>query len=100
MAVGIIIHITVASEKRTEFFSDERIRIGSDDTNDLEIHSKAVNGAGTWFELENSEGTYRIVNFAPSLALTINGKPVRRFIAISDGDNMAIENSDVSFAFF
>jgi len=102
MAVGIIIHITVGSEKRTEFFSDERIRIGADATNDLEIHSKSVNGAGsgTWFELENSDGTYRIVNFEPSLDLTINGKPVRRFIAISDGDNLAIENSDVSFAFF
>ena len=48
MAVGIIIHITVGSEKRTEFFSDDRITIGSNDTNDLEIHSKSVsNGVGT-----------------------------------------------------
>ena len=101
MAVGIIIHITVGSEKRTEFFSDERISIGSNDTNDLEIHSKSVsNGVGTWFELENADGTYRVINFAPSLDLTINGKPVRRFIAISDGDNLAVADSDVSFAFF
>src|SRR6185369_10307177 len=101
MAVGIIIHITVGSEKRTEFFSDDRITIGSNDTNDLEIHSKSVsNGVGTWFELENADGTYRVINFAPSLDLTINGKPVRRFIAISDGDNLAVADSDVSFAFF
>jgi S1-C subfamily serine protease len=100
MAVGIIIHIAVGSEKRTEFFSDERIRIGSDDTNDLEIHSKEVGAAGMWFELENSDGVYRIVNFDPTLELTVNEKPIRRFIAIADGDSLNIENSDVSFSFF
>ena len=39
MAVGIIIHITVGTEKRTEFFSQDRIRIGSDDISDLQIHA-------------------------------------------------------------
>lgn len=100
MALGIIIHITVGSEKRTEFFSDERIRIGADDTNDLEIHSKEVTAAGTWFELENSDGVYRIVSFDPALDLTVNDKPIRRFIAIADGDGLVIGNSDVSFSFF
>ncbi|MGH7784397.1 MAG: hypothetical protein ACREO5_11225, partial [Candidatus Binatia bacterium] len=100
MALGIIIHITVGSEKRTEFFADERIRIGADDSNDLEIHSKEVTAAGMWFDLENTEGVYRIVDFDPTLEITVNEKPIRRFIAIADGDNLNIENSDVSFSFF
>src|ERR1041385_5200086 len=100
MAVGIIIHIAVGTEKRTEYFSDERIRIGSDDSNDLGITSKQGASAGLWFELENSDGVYRITDFDPTLDLTINDKPIRRFIAIADGDVLKIGGSDVSFSFF
>jgi S1-C subfamily serine protease len=100
MAVGIIIHITVGSEKRTEFFSDERIRIGSDETSDLQIHMPNAKDGGMWFDLENADGVYRIVEFNPELALTINQKPIRRYIAISDGDIIEVGNSDIAFAFF
>ena len=100
MAVGIIIHITVGTEKRTEFFTDERIRIGSDDSTDLQIHTHSVDGTGVWFELENSDGVYRIVNFDESLPLKVNGAPIRRFIAISDGDTISIDGSEIAFDFF
>ena len=46
MAVGIIIHITVGTEKRTEFFSQERIRIGSGEAADLQIYTPDSNGDG------------------------------------------------------
>ncbi len=100
MAVGIIIHITVGTEKRTEFFTEDRIRIGSDDTTDLQIHTKQAGGGGVWFELENSDGVYRVVNFDPALDLKMNGKPVRRYIAISDGDVLDVDGTGVSFGFF
>ena len=100
MAVGIIIHISVGSEKRTEFFSEDRLRIGSDETCDLQIHTKQIETPGLWIELENSDGVFRITKFDPALNLAINEKPLRRFIAISDGDVLKIENSDISFAFF
>lgn len=100
MAVGIIIHISVGSEKRTEFFSEPRLSIGADETCDLQIHTKQIEAAGLWVELENSDGVFRVIKFEPSLTLTINEKPIRRFIAISDGDVLRIENSDISFAFF
>lgn len=100
MAVGIIIHITVGSEKRTEFFSDERIRVGSDEISDLQIHLPDVNNAGLWFDLENADGLYRIIDFNAELRLRINGKPMRRFIAISDSDVIDIDGADISFAFF
>ncbi|MFM9903914.1 MAG: trypsin-like peptidase domain-containing protein [Pyrinomonadaceae bacterium] len=100
MAVGIIIHITVGLEKRTEFFSQERIRIGSDEASDLQIHTPATDGSAAWFDLENSDGVYRIVDFNDSLGLQINEEPIRRFIAIMDGDVISLDNSDISFSFF
>lgn len=100
MAIGIIIHITVGTEKRTEFFSQERIRIGSDETSDLQIHAPQTNGGGAWFDLENADGVYRIVEFNDSLALRVNDNPIRRFIAIADGDVIAVPDADISFSFF
>ncbi len=100
MTPGIIIHITVGSERRTEFFTDERIRIGSDDSADLQIHTPDVAPGKIWFELENADGIYRIVNFDESVSLTVNGNPVRRFIAISDGDQIALGDTNIAFDFF
>src|SRR5215213_7212492 len=100
MAVGIIIHITVGTEKRTEFFSQERIRIGSDDLSDLQIHTPNANGGGMWFDLENADGVYRIVDFNPSLSLKINNNVIRRYIAIADGDVIELDKTDIAFSFF
>src|SRR5204863_2849555 len=100
MATGIIIHITAGGEKRTEFFSQERIRIGSDDASDLQIHTPSMNGGGMWLDLENADGVYRITDFNEALGLSINDKPVRRFIAVADGDVLNVGDSDVSFSFF
>ncbi|MEP7213593.1 MAG: trypsin-like peptidase domain-containing protein [Acidobacteriota bacterium] len=100
MAAGIIIHISVGAEKRTEFFSEERVSIGSDDTCDLQIHSKQVTAAGVWVELENTDGVFRITKFHPDLTLQINDKPIRRYIAVADGDILEIADSDISFSFF
>ncbi len=100
MAVGIIIHISVGSEKRTEFFSEPRLIIGSDENCDLQIHTQQIDSVGMWLELENSDGVFRVTRFDPTLAFTINDKPIRRFIAISDGDNLHIEKTDISFSFF
>lgn len=100
MAVGIIIHITVGTEKRTEFFSQERIRVGSDEVSDLQIHTPKASDSGMWFDLENADGAYRIIDFDESLDLKINDKPMRRFIAITDGDVIAVDDSDIFFSFF
>lgn len=100
MAAGIVIHITFGSEKRTEFFSQERIRIGSLDGADLQIrHPESEEGA-IWLALEDSEGVYRIVDFDETLGLTVNGNPIRRFIAIGDGDEIVAEEAGIVFSFF
>ncbi|HEY0659406.1 MAG TPA: FHA domain-containing protein, partial [Pyrinomonadaceae bacterium] len=100
MAVGIIIHISIGTEKRTEFFTDENIRIGSDDSSDLQIRTKQIEAASIWLVLEYSDGVFRVINFDKSLNFTFNGNSLRRFVAISDGDVIAIENTNVSFSFF
>lgn len=100
MAVGIIIHISVGTEKRTEFFTEDRIRIGADETSDLQINTGDVNASGMWFELEDSGGTYRIVEFDPQIDLKINDKPIRRYVAVSDGDVISVGDSSVAFTFF
>lgn len=100
MAKGIIIHISVGKEKRTEFFNDERISFGADENSDLFIHSPQVSETGNWFEIENADGLYRIVNFNENLNLTLNDKPIRRYIAIADGDRVAIPDTNIAFSFF
>lgn len=100
MAVGIIIHVTVGKEKRTEFFGEEMIRIGSDESSELQLHTKKVKIDGLWFELELSDGVYRVINFDSNLALKLNNKPLNRFIAINDGDVISIDATDISFSFF
>ncbi|MGE3466435.1 MAG: trypsin-like peptidase domain-containing protein [Pyrinomonadaceae bacterium] len=100
MAVGIIIHITVGTEKRTEFFSQDRIRVGSDDNADLQIHTPEADGSGPWFDLESTDGVYRIVEFSEKLNLRINNNPIRRFIAVTDGDVIEVSETDIAFSFF
>jgi S1-C subfamily serine protease len=101
MAAGIIIHISVGAEKRTEFFSEERISIGADETNDIQIHSSSIEPHATWFELELTDDVYRIVNFNKNLKFSFNnGQPIRRFIAVTDGDTVAVEGTEIAFSFF
>jgi S1-C subfamily serine protease len=105
MSSGIIIHVTVGSEKRTEFFSEERIRLGSDETSDLQIHTSQLPAAtaaaeGAWVELERDENLYRIIKFSESIKLLHNGQPIRRFRALQDGDTISIDSTGISFSFF
>ncbi|HXH70484.1 MAG TPA: FHA domain-containing protein, partial [Pyrinomonadaceae bacterium] len=100
MAVGIIIHVSVGAEKRTEFFSGENIRIGSDETSDLQIHTGKISVEGSWLELELENGVYRVTYVQKSLNLLFNGTPLQRFVSISDGDTIDIPDTEVSFSFF
>lgn len=100
MAVGIIIHVTVGDEKRTEIFSEENIRLGASESADLQIHTDKISSKGVWLELEFADGVYRVVNFLETLKLTVNDSPIRRFIPIKDGDTIDIPNTDISFSFF
>lgn len=100
MAVGLIIHIAVGSEKRTELFSAERISFGGTETSDLQIRTNKINDLGIWLQLEKTEGVYRVVSFNEALDFKLNNESLRRFVEIKDGDVIAIESADISLAFF
>ena len=100
MAVGIIIHVIVGEEKRTELFSEENIRLGSTEASNLQIHTDKIADDGVWLELALEKGVYRVINFRESLNLKLNGEPLRRFVAVKDGDSVEIPDTDVSFSFF
>lgn len=100
MAVGIIIHVSVGDEKRTEMFSEENVRIGADESCDLEIRTSQIPVDGVWLKLEYSAETYRAVIVEPSLNLTLNDKPLNRYAPLKDGDVIAVPNTNISFSFF
>ena len=100
MAVGLIIHVSVGAEKRTEFFAEENIRFGSDESCDLQIHTDKLSSKSVWLELGYSDNIYRVINFLEPLNLQLNGKPIRRFVAINDGDTIEVPANDISFSFF
>ncbi|MEP7148667.1 MAG: trypsin-like peptidase domain-containing protein [Acidobacteriota bacterium] len=97
---GIIIHIEVGSEKSTEVFSQERLTIGSDETCDLQIQTTQVQASPVWIELEDTDGVFRLTKFVDELAFTMNDQPIRRYVGVTDGDILKIENTDISFSFF
>ena len=97
---GIIVHIEVGSEKSTEIFSQDRLSIGSVDTCDLQIETRQIETPGVWLELEDTDGVFRLTRFEPELVLTINDQPIRRYIAVTDGDVIKIGGTDISFSFF
>jgi hypothetical protein len=45
-------------------------------------------------------GVYRIINFLEPLNLQLNGKPIRRYVAVKDGDTIEVPANDISFSFF
>lgn len=100
MAVGVIIHISVGDEKRTEFFNEEHIRVGSDETSDLQIHTKKISGKGILFELEWEDTQYRLTNYNEEIGFTLNGEPIKRYVAIKDGDNIEVLGTAITFSFF
>jgi S1-C subfamily serine protease len=100
MAVGLIIHVSVGAEKRTEFFAEENIRFGSSDACDLQIHTDKFSSKSVWLELGYGEGVYRIIDFSEPLNLQLNGKSIHRYVAIKDGDTIEVPANDISFSFF
>ncbi len=100
MADGIIIHVSVGKERRTEYFGEEIIRIGSESYNELQIHSKLVKETGVWLEIHLTDNVYRIIEFNEALELRHNGQPMRRFVELRDGDEISLDDAGIAFGFF
>jgi serine protease Do len=103
MATGLVIHISSGEDRHTEILTDDSVRIGVSESCDLRLRSSSVpqNAANSvLLELSRANGSYRVSNFDPSLALTLNGEPVESGTEIRDGDEVRIKDSGVVLHFY
>jgi len=105
---SLIVHINVGSQKRTEFFDEDKIRLGTDADCDLQIRTSRVKKLGFWFEISRKEDSYYITRFDESLDLLLNGKSLKLLtvtndcsdVPLKDGDRLSIDGTGVNFSFF
>ena len=103
MATGLVIHISSGDDRHTEILTDDSVRIGASESCDLRLRSSSVPktaGNTVLLELSRANGSYRVSNFDPSLALTLNGEPVMSGSEIRDGDEFRIKDSELILHFF
>ncbi|GIU82659.1 MAG: hypothetical protein D6687_05950 [Acidobacteria bacterium] len=105
---SLIIHINIGNQKRTEFFDEDRIRLGTETDCELQVRTSRVKKLGLWFEIRRKGEDYYITKFDESLDLLLNGKSLKslvtaneaEWVAIKDGDRISIDGTGVNFSFF
>ena len=103
MSTGLVIHISSGDDRHTEILTDESVRIGASESCDLRLRSSSLpkTAANTvLLELSRANGSYRVTDFDPSLALTLNGEPVAPGSEIRDGDEFRVKDSELVLHFF
>ena len=103
MSTGLVIHISSGDDRHTEILTDENVRIGASESCDLRLRSSSLpkTAANTvLLELSRANGSYRVTDFDPSLALTLNGEPVAPGSEIRDGDEFRVKDSELVLHFF
>lgn len=105
MANGIVIHIEAGAEKRSEFFTADKIRLGTEADCDLQFappNDEALTDdeRGVWLELRRENGFYRVADFKQSLDFTINDAPLVARTKLRDGDSINISDAEISLSFF
>ena len=103
MASGLVIHISSGDDRHTEILTDDSVRIGACESCDLRLRSSSLPKTAVntvLLELSRTNGSYRITDFDPSTALTMNGEPVAPGSEIRDGDEFRIRDSELVLHFF
>jgi S1-C subfamily serine protease len=103
MATGLVIHISSGDDRHTEILSDDSVRIGASESCDLRLRSSSLpkTAANTvLLELSRENGSYRVTDFDPAQALTLNGEPVNSGNEIRDGDELRIGDSELVLHFY
>ena len=103
MATGLVIHISSGDDRHTEILSDDSIRIGTSENCTLRLRSSSLPKSAAnavLLELTRTNGSYHVTGFEPAVPLTLNGEPVTSDIAINDGDELRIADSELILHFF
>ena len=103
MATGLVIHISSGADRHTEILTSDNIRIGTSEDCDLRLRSSSLPKTAenmVLLELSRKNGSYRVIDFDPSLSGTLNGEPIKAGSKIRDGDELTIEGSQLVLQFF
>lgn len=100
MANGLVIHIARGEERRTEVLSLERVRIGPGEDCHVRLAPDFATDSALLLELTRTNGHYRVTEFDPTPAPTVNGIPIEHGDAIEDGDELRFANSELAVQFF
>ncbi|HVF49637.1 MAG TPA: trypsin-like peptidase domain-containing protein [Pyrinomonadaceae bacterium] len=101
MPSGLVVHVELQDNKRTEVLTDERIRIGSGDDCDLRLQPPfLLSGDSLLIELSRTNGHYRVSDFNRSFRITHNGTQLTPGVAIEDGDEVRVESSGLALQFY
>ena len=102
MASGLVIHIVAGDDTHTEVLSHERISIGAGERCDLRLRVSTlpVSATGVILELTRANGNYRVSGFDPTVAVTHNGSPLATGVKITDGDEVHIDETNLTLQFF
>jgi S1-C subfamily serine protease len=104
MASGIVIHVSAGDERRTEFFTSEQVKLGTDSDCDLQVEPPADHALndehGVWLELHRENGFYRVADFKESLNFKLNDQPLTNRVKLRDGDSIVIAGAELSLSFF
>jgi S1-C subfamily serine protease len=103
MSTGLVIHISSGDDRHTEILSDDLVRIGASESCNLRLRSSSLpkSAANTvLLELSRQNGSYRVTDFDPAPALTLNGQPVNSGNEIRDGDELRISDSELVLHFY
>jgi S1-C subfamily serine protease len=101
MSNGLVVHVELQENKRTEVLTHERIRIGSCDDCDLRLLPPFVLAPDSLvLELSRTNGHYRVSDFNRSFRITHNGSPLTPGVSIEDGDEVRVESSGLALQFY
>src|ERR1044072_5923493 len=103
MSTGLGIHISSGADRATQILYDDSLRIGTSESCELPLRSSSLPKTASntiLLELSRQNGSYRVTDFDPSQALTLNGEPVNSGNEIRDGDELRIGDSELVLHFY
>lgn len=100
MSTGIIVHISVGKEKRTEYFSEQLVRIGASEDSELQINHPGINEKTVWISLQADGEHYRIIEFDTNLTPKLNGNDIVVNTMLEDGDEVTLPKTAIAFSFY
>ena len=103
MAKGLVVNAVAGTERYTEVFTRDHIRIGNNDDCDLQLTASGASGGPLpdfIIEISRLNGIYRISHISAGWDWTHNQSPLQFDAPLHDGDQIALPAAGISLQFF